>query len=242
MKRKCVQCGKDFFLAKSELDFYKSRKLAYPKRCKECRAENKNRKKDKAGDTFGSVEDTKPTGIKPVNSKQNYDRPADMDGNSTINSTAENKADKKKMSKGKKALAGTAAALAVVASAVFGNNMVNSNSPDNMTLTQYYAVEETENADGAEADEILYTFKNEELLEEHFEKHGIEMGFKEPAEYEMAASKVVNNESALHKLEAEDGDDVYYLEETNELVIVSKRGYIRTYFKPEAGISYFNKQ
>ena len=47
---------------------------------------------------------------------------------------------------------------------------------------------------------------------------------------------------ALHKLEAEDGDDVYYLENTNEFVIVSTDGYIRTYFKPSRGMEYYNKQ
>lgn len=36
--------------------------------------------------------------------------------------------------------------------------------------------------------------------------------------------------------------DVYYVESTNEFVIVSTDGYIRTYFKPDAGISYYNRQ
>ena len=40
----------------------------------------------------------------------------------------------------------------------------------------------------------------------------------------------VKNSAALHKTEAEDGDGVYYLESTNELVIVSTDGYIRTFF------------
>lgn len=43
MKRICVQCGKEFELAKSEMDFYRRKKLAYPKRCKECRAENRKK-------------------------------------------------------------------------------------------------------------------------------------------------------------------------------------------------------
>lgn len=87
-----------------------------------------------------------------------------------------------------------------------------------------------------------YHFKNEELLAEHYEKHGIDMGFTSANEYETAASKVINNSKALHKLEAEDGDDVYYLEDTNEFVIVSTRGYIRTYFCPDSGRKYFDKQ
>ena len=87
-----------------------------------------------------------------------------------------------------------------------------------------------------------YFFRNAKLLEEHYQKHGIEMGFASAEEYQAAASAVVLNENSLHKLEAEDGDDVYYLEATNDFVIVSTDGYIRTYFRPDSGINYFNKQ
>ena len=85
-------------------------------------------------------------------------------------------------------------------------------------------------------------FRNKELLDQHYEKHGIEMGFKSAEEYLEAANKVLENEDVLHKVEAEDSDDVYYLEETNEFVDVSKDGYIRTYFNPSDGIDYFNRQ
>ena len=90
--------------------------------------------------------------------------------------------------------------------------------------------------------EQTLTFKNEELKNQHFEKHGREMGFASADEYEMAAAAVVNNPQSLHKIEAEDGDDVYYLETTNEFVIVSTKGYIRTYYYPRDGIDYFNRQ
>lgn len=89
---------------------------------------------------------------------------------------------------------------------------------------------------------VDYRFRNKKLLNSHFEKHGIEMGFDTAAEYEAAASAVVNNKDALHKTEKEDGDDVYYLEDTNEFVILSKDGYIRTYFNPSDGIRYYNRQ
>ena len=86
------------------------------------------------------------------------------------------------------------------------------------------------------------TFRNSNRLDEHYEKHGIEMGFSSAEEYEAAARKVVLNKNALHKIEVEDGDDVYYLEATNEFVIVSPDGYIRTYFNPSGGIDYYNRQ
>lgn len=91
-------------------------------------------------------------------------------------------------------------------------------------------------------DEVKYYFRNDKLLTQHYEKHGIEMGFDSKESYEAAASKVVTNPNSLHKLEGEDGDDVYYLEETNEFVIVSTDGYIRTYFLPSGGKKYYDKQ
>lgn len=88
---------------------------------------------------------------------------------------------------------------------------------------------------------INYTFRNENYLNDHFEKHKDEFNFSNAKEYLQGANYVINHEDSLHKLEAEDGDDVYYLEATNELVIVSTDGYIRTYFKPSDGIHYYNR-
>lgn len=87
-----------------------------------------------------------------------------------------------------------------------------------------------------------YTFRNQKLLDQHFEKHGIEMGFATAEEYEAAASAVINNPDALSKKEKEDNDFVYYVEETNEFVILSTDGYIRTYFLPSAGKAYYDRQ
>lgn len=95
---------------------------------------------------------------------------------------------------------------------------------------------------GNEGEYVEYTFRNSKLLKEHFYKHGVEMGFDSEEEYEKAASDVANNPDALHKLEKEDGDDVYYLEETNEFVVISTDGFIRTYFCPDSGKKYFDKQ
>ena len=86
------------------------------------------------------------------------------------------------------------------------------------------------------------TFRSQKLLDQHYEKHGIEMGFASAEEYELAAYKVIIHPDTLHKIESEDGDDVYYREETNEFVVVSQDGYIRTYFNPSAGLDYYNRQ
>lgn len=87
-----------------------------------------------------------------------------------------------------------------------------------------------------------YSFRKAEYLQEHFEKHGAEFGYASADEYLAGANRVVVSPEALHKLEAEDGDDVYYLESGNEIVFVSTDGYIRTYFKPNDGKAYFDRQ
>lgn len=92
------------------------------------------------------------------------------------------------------------------------------------------------------SDYTEYRFRNQKLLDNHYKKHGEEMGFPSAEAYEKAASDVVNNPSALHKKEKEDNDDVYYVEETNEFVIVSSDGYLRTYFYPDAGMKYYERQ
>ena len=66
-----------------------------------------------------------------------------------------------------------------------------------------------------------YTFRNAEYLKNHYNKHGLEMGFESEEEYEKRASDLINycinNSSCLYKKE-EDNDDIYYLEETNEII------------------------
>ena len=87
-----------------------------------------------------------------------------------------------------------------------------------------------------------YWFRTKKLRDSHFEKHGIEMGFETPEEYIEAANRVICNPDALHKLEAEDNDHVYFVEETNEFVVLSQDGYLRTYYIADGGLDYFNRQ
>lgn len=91
-----------------------------------------------------------------------------------------------------------------------------------------------------------YHFRRKSDLTSHFDKHGKEFrgdfNYKTAEDYEKGASAVINNPKALYKTEKEDGDHVYYIEETNEFVVLSKDGYIRTYFRPTRGIDYFHDQ
>ena len=92
---------------------------------------------------------------------------------------------------------------------------------------------------------VEYHFRNKKYLDQHFQKHGGEFegfGYDTAEDYEKGASDVINDTSALHKTEKEDGDGVYYIEATNEFVVLSTDGYIRTYFRPDKGKAYYDKQ
>ena len=55
------------------------------------------------------------------------------------------------------------------------------------------------------------------------------------------ANNMLAQSDLLIKTE-DDGDFLYYREATNEFAVLSGDGYIRTYFKPDNGIDYFNRQ
>lgn len=94
-------------------------------------------------------------------------------------------------------------------------------------------------ATAAEASSDL-TFRTDEKLQQHFEKHGWETGCATAEEYLAAANAVIADPASLHKLQAEDGDDLYFLERTGEFVVVSPAGYIRTYYLTDR--DYFDRQ
>ena len=110
------------------------------------------------------------------------------------------------------------------------------------TETSTTAKPESKSEKATEAAQPAYSFRSKKLKDQHYEKHGREMGFADADAYEAAAAEVVNDSSSLHKIEKEDGDDVYYREADNAFVVVSTDGYIRTFFYPNGGKKYYDKQ
>ncbi len=221
--KKCRQCGKEFTLTDGEIDFFKGKGLELPNRCADCRKKNKAARNAPAADVK------------------------------------------------KRPIVAVVAALLILFALGFGyyisqingaklsNNDVSEEIFSNVQttvskITEASAVTEvettaevTEESTSAEVTETespakQYRFRNSELLDSHYNKHGIEMGFASAEEYEKAAAAVITAPGVLHKYEKEDNDDVYYLESTNEFVIVSTDGFIRTYFKPNSGKDYFDRQ
>ena len=156
---------------------------------------------------------------------------------------------KQKKNQNGKRIGGIAALIAVIVCALFGIRLGDFTGDDTAevataakpTAAQVTGIGGADEETAAAAESNL-KFANNKTLRQHYEKHGVEMGFASAEEYLAAANAVVANPNALHKLEKEDNDHIYYLEETNEIVFVSQKGVIRTYFCPDSGKAYFDRQ
>lgn len=96
----------------------------------------------------------------------------------------------------------------------------------------------------AEKEYKEYSFRSKKLFNSHYEKHGSEFGNITKEEYLKLANDMLNSDSdtILHKTEKEDGDEVYFDTATGYFLVLSTDGYIRTFFIPDKGIEYYNKQ
>jgi len=93
----------------------------------------------------------------------------------------------------------------------------------------------------SETTQVEFSFRSNGTWVSHFEKHKGEFNFATKEEYLNGANNMLKQPDLLMKKD-DDGDDLYYRESTNEFAVVSTDGYIRTYFKPTAGINYFKRQ
>ncbi len=215
MKRVCKQCGKEFELSEGELRFYEKKGLELPKRCQQCR-EQKTGNRPKRTVAAAVVL------LFLVSFLGKYIAPDVFDSAQSAENTNTVEAE----------------------TVQIAENVEDAEKPAEQSDAQ---VSEQQTPQSAEfegayetASERTYEFRKHRYLTEHFEKHGDEFPYDTEEAYLQGANNVINNPDALHKLEEEDGDDVYFVEDTNEFVVVSTDGYIRTYFI--ADIDYFNRQ
>lgn len=235
--RKCKQCGKEFTLTNLDIDYYSRMGMQLPKRCKQCREMNPQkqfRQEKSAGKLKRSV------GLLIVVLVLALGLFFESEYFPSWYSDVARSVD-----------ANTASSLETYS--FQGENTIFSEKAETVQGTaetvqskaetaQSTAEKAQSKAETTQAAESLYKFRNADFLAEHYEKHGISMGFATAEEYEKAASRVISSPDSLHKTEKEDGDDVYYLDSTNEFVILSTDGYIRTYFSPDDGKDYFDRQ
>lgn len=92
-------------------------------------------------------------------------------------------------------------------------------------------------------EEVFYYFRSQSLYDSHYEKHGHEFGNITKEEYLQKANDLINSDSPdiLTKYE-DDGDFMYFNKKTDEFLVLAPDGYIRTYFIPDDGIDYWNRQ
>ena len=144
----------------------------------------------------------------------------------------------------KKVIGGITAVLLAIICSVFGLQGTSGSGGDATATTTTAASstsDQRQESSSASSDQVgTLTFRSEERLQSHYEKHGVQMGFSSAEDYLAAANAVISNPESLHKLESEDGDDVYYLESTGEFVVVSQKGYIRTYYLADK--DYYDRQ
>ena len=227
--KKCRQCGKEFTLTDGEIDFFKGKGLELPSRCADCRKKNKAARNAPAADGKKNpivavvvvLLILAALGFGYYISQINGAKLSNNDISEEISPNVQ-----------------------TTVSEITEKSTVTAEDTAVEVTEVKTTAEVTEASTSAETEipEKQYRFRNSDLLISHYEKHGIEMGFASAEEYEKAAAAVINAPGVLHKYEKEDNDDVYYLESTNEFVIVSTDGYIRTYFKPDSGKDYFDRQ
>jgi len=117
--------------------------------------------------------------------------------------------------------------------------------PANMTFTQWKKAFVDGVKDGLTAvvtDAIInIAFESPELLTRHYEKHKGEFGDIAEAEYLDRANQLYHEalSNDVEQIMRSDESIAKYKFSTNEFLVVTKDGKIRTYFKPEKGSDYW---
>ena len=118
--------------------------------------------------------------------------------------------------------------------------------PADMTYAQWKEafVTESPNDDLTKAkseDIINVEFESPKLFARHYEKHQEEFGGITETEYLEKANQFLREPLSedVEQLERSDGSISRYKFSTNEFLVVTKEGKLRTYFKPTGGVAYW---
>ena len=209
MDRICVQCGKRFTLSESEVDFYTSKNLTIPKRCRECRQRNKNSGISSTNPALWQHSDKHPYNSYYV---RNTNTPAIFLSFVIMVITAFF------------ALysliqfIGFAYILLSSLSFLFSSVIFVATAASSKVLVEEF-----------DTKEYKHTFYDIEAMTEHYAKHGRETHSKSMEDYLIKANNVLEDRACKTKT-IDNGDKLYYKQQTKEFVVVAKAGYIRTYF------------
>ena len=205
MKLKCVQCGKNFELKKSEIEFYKSKNLHLPKRCKACREKNKAKKEEFARYT--------------IKMRRTRDLQYAWIFASCFIGLA--------FSFVTLQLVPTIAGI-IASALVF------------IFVTCISFKTESKEIQEFDTSKYEYRFRNNSSMVEHYMKHGLEIDADTLEDYLVKANQTITNPTTLRKKSKDKDDILYYNTKTEYFVVVSEKGYIRSFYK--ASFKKFNRQ
>lgn len=224
MNRKCVQCGEVFTLTDSEVEFYKSKNLDLPKRCRNCRDFNK---------AINNANRRKTDLNSPAQRKYAHGE------NRKYSSYYVKKATTARLTSVILPIIIAIAAICVKAETAL---VVVTALLALFNLIVYLAGLRNNKIFIQEFDTALYkhTFYDTKSMVNHYVKHGQQTDCSSMEEYLCKANMVVSDKGSKTKLQKKDGDRVYYNPKTKEFVVVAKAGYLRTYYLADE--KYYNKQ
>ena len=213
MKQKCVQCGMVFKISDSEKQFFESKNLNLPKRCKQCREANK-----KSG---------KPNKATPINKKPHYDSYYIKKDSSVTLSTV--------------VIAALLTVILLIFKVDIAFTLV-AGGVTLLSLIKYILGSGNGKVFIQEFDTSIYkyTFYDTNSMVKHYVKHGEQTDSNSMEDYLYKANMVIVDKKSLTKEQKKDGDRIYYNNRTKEFVVIAKAGYVRTYFI--ASDKYYTKQ
>lgn len=200
MIKTCVQCGKTFAISDSEINFYKSKNLSIPKRCKDCRKKNKS--------DSGSPQKSSSTQYNSY-----YVRRRNTKSLSTVVIAVIIAAISIVLK------ADSSFTIAISATALFTLIKYVISLRNSKIFIQEFDTSLYE-----------YTFHDTDSMVNHYVKHGHQTKSESMEDYLFKANMVIKNRGNLSKKQKDEDDTVFYNPHTKEFVVIAKSGYIRTYY------------
>ncbi len=201
MKITCVQCGNEFELTQNEIDFYESKGLDLPKRCKDCRDRN-------SGKYLVSYSKTHPVNLLffvlflALGIAVAY---LDFSAHTFV---------------------GVAPIIIISISGV-------------LSLIFLFCYKTRRYYDVSFSNKYKYNFYDAENLINHYNKHKDDVNCDDIESYLKMANSVISDKKSITKT-VSNGDKIYYNKRTGDYVVLSKAGYIRSYYK--STLNHFLKQ
>lgn len=97
---------------------------------------------------------------------------------------------------------------------------------------------------GGNDGKIEVRFETPEKMQKHYDKHIDKYGNISISEYIALANELVNAKDTddIERIVRSDESTAIYRFSTNDFLVITKDGYIRTFFKPDDGEAYWREE